>query len=65
MSVICGLKFGVVQGASKDVLLKEPPQIGGTEAALWGSYRGQAFRDEALLALHLGENVDKTGAYYS
>jgi ADP-ribosylglycohydrolase len=50
---------------------KQPPEISGSgyvvrslEAALWAFYRGDSFREGALLAVNLGEDADTTGAVY-
>lgn len=50
---------------------REPPEIQGTgyvvkslEAALWAFHRSDSFRDGCLLAVHLGDDADTTGAVY-
>lgn len=50
---------------------KEPPAIKGTgyvvhslEAALWGFFKSESFKEGALLAVNLGDDADTTGAVY-
>jgi ADP-ribosyl-[dinitrogen reductase] hydrolase len=50
---------------------KSPPEIRGTgyvaqslEAALWAFYHGNTFAEGCLLAVHLGDDADTTGAVY-
>jgi ADP-ribosyl-[dinitrogen reductase] hydrolase len=50
---------------------RHPPEIQGTgyvvrslEAALWAFDQTESFRDGCLLAVHLGDDADTTGAVY-
>ncbi|MEG4111721.1 MULTISPECIES: ADP-ribosylglycohydrolase family protein [unclassified Microcoleus] len=51
--------------------LRQPPEIKGTgyvvkslEAALWAFYNSSYFAEGCLLAVHLGDDADTTGAVY-
>ncbi len=57
--------------AEGSYLTKEPPEIKGTgyvvdslEAALWAFFKGNDFREGALLAVNLGDDADTTGAVF-
>jgi ADP-ribosyl-[dinitrogen reductase] hydrolase len=57
--------------ASGSFKYKNPPKIIGSgyvvkslEAALWAFYRGDSFKEGALLAVNLGNDADTTGAVY-
>jgi ADP-ribosyl-[dinitrogen reductase] hydrolase len=57
--------------ASGSFKYKNPPEIIGSgyvvkslEAALWTFYRGDSFKEGALLAVNLGNDADTTGAVY-
>src|SRR5690606_18396504 len=62
---------GVAAVSAGSYLRKEPPEIKGSgyvvaslEAALWAFSRSSSFEEGALLAVHLGDDADTTGAVY-
>lgn len=57
--------------ASGSYKAKEPPEIEGTgfvvrslEAALWAFHKSTSFEEGCLMAVHLGDDADTTGAVY-